>query len=376
MIFSSTVLNANDDAYTGISSITNGQVVYSDFTVHDSSFTNKYGTPATKCNHAGCNNYIASSGDTNCCTLHSSKCLECGKYIDEDAIYCMDCITRSIGSNSSKNPSGSSTFTNKYGTPTTKCNHSGCTNYIATSGDTNCCTTHSSKCLECGKYIDEDAIYCMDCMSKASSSFEKDEDITGIWAHNMLLMGGGTLSEVVELHGDASFDFYFLNNHEEIGDRISATYTRINDIVVLNTDQLALEYFLIGEENYETVLYENGINRYRRFGTMDDIPFIEDTTASLTDLTGLWEHDDSTTNMIDQFVLGADGSCVYNTLLTTNDLGSKIEGTADVINNGSTLSLNFESQEEDMLFTIRRNGIDYLLYNEDGVEFHHVYPHK
>ena len=61
------------------------------------SFTNKYGTSTTKCAHHGCNNYIASSGDTNCCTIHSRKCLECGKYIDEDATYCMDCIKKAAG---------------------------------------------------------------------------------------------------------------------------------------------------------------------------------------------------------------------------------------------------------------------------------------
>ena len=58
-------------------------------------------------------------------------------------------------------------FTNAYGTETTKCTHSGCNNYIASSGNTNCCTTHSKKCLECGKYIDEDASYCMTCLEKA-----------------------------------------------------------------------------------------------------------------------------------------------------------------------------------------------------------------
>ena len=55
-------------------------------------FTNKYGTPTTKCAHPGCNNYIASSGDTNCCTNHSKRCANCGKYIDEDGLMCLDCI--------------------------------------------------------------------------------------------------------------------------------------------------------------------------------------------------------------------------------------------------------------------------------------------
>lgn len=74
-------------------------------------------------------------------------------------------------SNSSKNFSSSSSgsFTNKYGTSSTKCAKSGCNNYIASSGDTNCCTTHSNKCLECKKYIDSDATYCMSCLSKAAN---------------------------------------------------------------------------------------------------------------------------------------------------------------------------------------------------------------
>ena len=58
------------------------------------SFSNEYGTASTKCAHPGCNNNIASSGDTNCCTVHSNRCLDCNKYIDEDAMYCMDCLTK------------------------------------------------------------------------------------------------------------------------------------------------------------------------------------------------------------------------------------------------------------------------------------------
>ncbi len=60
------------------------------------SFTNKYGTSTTKCAHSGCSNYIASSGDTNCCTQHSNRCLECNGYIDEDALYCVDCIKNAV----------------------------------------------------------------------------------------------------------------------------------------------------------------------------------------------------------------------------------------------------------------------------------------
>lgn len=88
--------------------------------------------------------------------------------------------TKSYSSNSSsKISSSSSSFTNKYGTATTKCAHSGCNNYIASSGDTNCCITHSNKCLKCKKYIDEDATYCMDCLTKASSKSSSSSSYGG-----------------------------------------------------------------------------------------------------------------------------------------------------------------------------------------------------
>lgn len=65
--------------------------------------------------------------------------------------------------------SGGSSFTNKFGTASTVCAHSGCSRTIAKSGDTNCCTTHSNKCGNCKCYIDEDAMYCMTCLSNALS---------------------------------------------------------------------------------------------------------------------------------------------------------------------------------------------------------------
>lgn len=81
----------------------------------ESSFTNAYGTSTTICAHPGCTKYIASSGDTNCCTTHSNKCLNCNRYIDEDAMYCMDCLTESISGKSS----GSSVYSsNKSGSDT------------------------------------------------------------------------------------------------------------------------------------------------------------------------------------------------------------------------------------------------------------------
>jgi hypothetical protein len=66
-------------------------------------------------------------------------------------------------------------FTNEYGTPTTQCAHPGCENYIATSGDTNCCAEHSNRCLDCKKYIDEDASYCVECISKAVNEVKSEK---------------------------------------------------------------------------------------------------------------------------------------------------------------------------------------------------------
>lgn len=73
------------------------------------------------------------------------------------------------GNYSSQHSNTQSSFTNKYGTATTKCAHTGCSNYIAKSGDTNCCTTHSNRCLDCNKYIDEDAYYCVSCIAAAAT---------------------------------------------------------------------------------------------------------------------------------------------------------------------------------------------------------------
>jgi hypothetical protein len=55
-------------------------------------FTNNYGTATTICAEPGCSNYIASSGDTHNCVVHANRCVECGIYIDSDAVWCMTCI--------------------------------------------------------------------------------------------------------------------------------------------------------------------------------------------------------------------------------------------------------------------------------------------
>lgn len=49
------------------------------------------------------------------------------------------------------------------------CAEPGCTRSPAASGDSVYCPSHSRKCLNCGCYIDKDAMYCMDCLRKALS---------------------------------------------------------------------------------------------------------------------------------------------------------------------------------------------------------------
>ena len=71
------------------------------------------------------------------------------------------------GEEGSFTPEAEEPFTNKYGTRTTTCAHPNCAAYIATSGDTNCCPWHSNRCGNCRCYIDEDAMYCMDCLRNA-----------------------------------------------------------------------------------------------------------------------------------------------------------------------------------------------------------------
>lgn len=162
-------------------------------------FTNKYGSKDTECAVTGCTDPIASSGYSNCCAAHSIMCLRCHCYVGWSVEYCSSCspgtsyesinisantpsteehkeakpsYTPSVsGTQTDKNPTSTSTsFINKYGTATTVCAVSGCSNYIATSGDTNSCTSHSNKCAECKCYIDYDAALCMTCISDVFNS--------------------------------------------------------------------------------------------------------------------------------------------------------------------------------------------------------------
>ena len=75
---------------------TKDQIIYAEDVPYSSTdrigFTNKYGTKTTVCAHPGCTDYIALSGDTNCCIAHSSKCYDCGCYIDEGGFLCVSCI--------------------------------------------------------------------------------------------------------------------------------------------------------------------------------------------------------------------------------------------------------------------------------------------
>lgn len=120
-----------------------------------SSFTNKYGTPTTKCAHPGCNNYIASSGDTHNCTTHSNKCLNCGKYIDEDAMYCMSCLEKSAKDVTGNNSYGSSSNNSSNSSSSSaggpgKCKYKVGGEYVCSKP-----ATHGNLCEEHYKYLDD-----------------------------------------------------------------------------------------------------------------------------------------------------------------------------------------------------------------------------
>ena len=120
----------------------------------------------------------------------------------------------SANQSSKSNESKNSTFTNAYGTPTTKCAHPGCNNYIAPSGDTNCCTIHSNRCLECKKYIDEDAMYCMSCLKKAITA------------------GSSTTNENDGYSYDSTDPYYSANDHNSDGKLNDAEFQdALNDFV-------------------------------------------------------------------------------------------------------------------------------------------------
>ncbi len=55
-------------------------------------FTNSFGSHDTPCAYPGCTRTIVTSGDSNCCAAHANRCIDCGKYIDGDALMCMKCI--------------------------------------------------------------------------------------------------------------------------------------------------------------------------------------------------------------------------------------------------------------------------------------------
>jgi hypothetical protein len=59
-------------------------------------FHNSFGDMNTKCAYPGCDRRIVTSGDSNCCSAHSNRCGNCNKYIDGDAMFCMDCIREAL----------------------------------------------------------------------------------------------------------------------------------------------------------------------------------------------------------------------------------------------------------------------------------------
>ena len=61
----------------------------------DSSYSS-YSSGA-KCAMSGCNRSAVTSGNSVYCAQHSNRCLNCNKYIDADAMYCMSCLRDALG---------------------------------------------------------------------------------------------------------------------------------------------------------------------------------------------------------------------------------------------------------------------------------------
>lgn len=101
-------------------------------------------------------------------------------------------------------------FTNKYGTKTTVCAHPGCTDYIALSGDTNCCVAHSSKCHDCGCYIDEDGFLCVSCIAKAAKQAQNNN------THYCEECGSKAVYSIIGITGTK--EYYCYTHYKELQD--------------------------------------------------------------------------------------------------------------------------------------------------------------
>lgn len=58
----------------------------------------KVTTEPQQCLHEGCAKMAATTGDSFYCETHSNNCMECGCYIDEDAMFCLNCIVEALKS--------------------------------------------------------------------------------------------------------------------------------------------------------------------------------------------------------------------------------------------------------------------------------------
>ena len=106
-------------------------------------------------------------------------------------------------------------FTNAYGTSTTKCAHSGCNNYIASSGDTSYCKEHSNRCLNCNAYIDEDALYCVSCIKKAATKIESQKHTCEVCSKE----GKYTLTGL-----SGATEYYCAEHYNELYDMINSMF--------------------------------------------------------------------------------------------------------------------------------------------------------
>lgn len=91
---------ANRDINFAVSKVTSGEMTLD---VSDSTCGGTYHKTGEKidispkqCLHSGCGNLAVTTGDSRYCDVHSNKCGECGYYIDEDAMFCLNCIVKAL----------------------------------------------------------------------------------------------------------------------------------------------------------------------------------------------------------------------------------------------------------------------------------------
>ncbi len=204
-----------------------------------------------------------------------------------------------------------------------------------------------------------------------SACCSETDTFSGLWVYNELTMDGPTLANVLELSEDHSCSFYFLLDHEEIGSRTEGKWSVQGNRITIEADRLALHDLDIREENDTVYLYGNGLDRYVQYDTEADIPDIVEASSDIRDLSGLWEHNSHIDPEQEYLDLKDDGNFVRQVFKDGIETKDRWTGTYET--QGHRLILSYDWPDAQQEYIVRTNGAEFLLYNENGEEFHFVY---